>query len=116
MIDLDAALGVSPQMLQLRTQRAEVIASNIANVDTPNFKARDLVFSEVLAQSSVNAQHAEVKSELLYRVPTQKTRDGNTVELQHEQSIFAQNSMEYQQSLQFLKSKISGIQKAIDGK
>lgn len=114
MINLTDALGVMPAMIKLRAERAEVIASNIANVDTPNYKAKDIQFSSVL--SANGGQAATIDAQTMYRVPTQRTRDGNTVELQHEQANFAKNSMEYQQSLQFLKSKISGIQKAIDGK
>ncbi len=115
LIDIDTALGVSPAMLQLRANRAEVIASNIANVDTPNYKAKDMKFTAVmnhLESSSIS----RIESDVLYRVPFQKSRDGNTVELQNEQSKFAQNAMEYQQSLQFFKSKISGLEKAINGK
>lgn len=115
MIDIDTALGVSPAMLQLRADRAEVIASNIANVDTPNYKARDMKFTAVMNQLE-SSSISRIESDVLYRVPFQKSRDGNTVELQNEQSKFAQNAMEYQQSLQFFKSKISGLEKAINGK
>lgn len=115
MIDIEAALGVSPTMLQLRAQRAEVIASNIAHVDTPNYKAKDIKFTAVM-NSLDSGSVSRVESDVLYRIPFQKSRDGNTVELQNEQSNFAQNAMEYQQSLQFFKSKISGLEKAINGK
>lgn len=113
MINLDNALGVHPMMLQYRTERTQVLASNIANADTPNYKAQDLSFNAVM--SNVSGQGYQVQTESMYRIPVQKSRDGNTVELQAEQAKFAQNSMEYYQSLQFLKSKVSGIKSAITG-
>ncbi|SDH13842.1 flagellar basal-body rod protein FlgB [Vibrio xiamenensis] len=114
MINLDDALGVHPMMLQYRTERTAVLASNIANVDTPNYKAKDLTFNAVM--SSVSSDRSlTLETDSLYRIPVQRTRDGNTVELHSEQARFAQNSMEYQQSLQFLKAKVSGLKRAIEG-
>lgn len=112
MINLDNALGIHPDILKYRMERTSVLATNIANVDTPNYQAKDLSFDYVLN----NAGRNEVSSTVMYRIPTQRTRDGNTVELQSEQTRFAQNAMEYQQSLQFLKQKISGLRTAIEGK
>ncbi len=114
MINLDNALGVHPMMLQYRTERTQVLASNIANADTPNYKAMDISFNSVMSDVS-GQKNYQIQTESLYRVPMQKSRDGNTVELQSEQAKFAQNSMEYYQSLQFLKSKVSGLKTAING-
>ncbi len=114
MVNLDDALGIHPEMLNYRMQRTSVLASNIANVDTPNYKAKDLSFDVVMSGIG-NSQSLSISDQVMYRIPTQKTRDGNTVELQSEQTRFAQNAMEYQQSLQFLKQKISGLRTAIEG-
>ncbi len=115
MISLDDALGIHPSILQYRMERTSVLASNIANVDTPNYQAKDVAFEHVL--SKVDGRTFDtVDTQVMYRIPLQKTRDGNTVELQSEQTRFAQNAMEYQQSLQFLKQKISGLRSAIEGK
>ncbi len=116
MINLDEVLGVTPMMLAYRAERTQVLASNIANVDTPNYKARDLSFSTVMNSISDESKQPQLETQTLYRIPTQRSRDGNTVELQHEQAVFSENSMQYQQSLQFLKSRISGLKKAIDGR
>ncbi|EGQ9284373.1 flagellar basal body rod protein FlgB [Vibrio parahaemolyticus] len=107
-------LGVHPQLLQFRAQRAEVLASNIANVDTPNYKARELTFEHVL--SGVMGQSIDIGVTEKYRIPMQKSRDGNTVELYSEQARFAENTQRYNQSMQFMKSKIKGLQKAIEGR
>ncbi len=114
MIDLDSALGVHPMMLQYRTERTQVLASNIANADTPNYKAKDISFEAVMSGVGMQSQ-TTIQTQEMYRIPVQRSRDGNTVELQAEQAKFAQNSMEYYQSLQFLKSKVSGIKSALTG-
>ncbi len=110
----DDVLGIHPQMLQFRAQRAAVLASNIANVDTPNYKARDVTFEQVYL--SVNDGAGRIDTQDKYRVPMQRSRDGNTVELHSEQARFAENSQRYEQSMQFLKSKVRGLKSAIEGK
>ncbi|MGR5167205.1 flagellar basal body protein [Vibrio astriarenae] len=114
MIHLDQVLGIHPQMVKYRIERAAVLSSNIANVDTPNFKAQDLQFDAVMRGVGTAKSH-DISQTLQYRIPTQRSRDGNTVELEAEQARFAQNVMDYHQSLAFLQSKVSGIQKAIKG-
>lgn len=114
-ISFDKALGVHPQALQLRLTRAELLSTNLANVDTPNFKAKDIDFAAQMQrsnQSLFSAAGAEVK----YRLPYQPSADGNTVALDVEQAAFAKNSMDYQMSLTFLKMKFSGLRAAIEGK
>ncbi|WP_288821511.1 flagellar basal body rod protein FlgB [uncultured Leclercia sp.] len=114
-ISFDRALGVHPQALQLRLSRAELLSANLANVDTPNFKAKDIDFAAEMQRSNqpfATGQGAQVK----YRLPYQSSKDGNTVELHVEQGEFAKNSMDYQMSLMFLKMKFSGLKSAIEGK
>lgn len=114
-ISFDRALGVHPQALQLRLTRAELLSTNLANVDTPNFKAKDIDFAAQMQranQAFVFGSPLQVK----YRLPYQPSADGNTVELNVEQAAFAQNTMDYQTSLTFLKMKFSGLKAAIEGK
>ncbi|GGC78366.1 flagellar basal body rod protein FlgB [Marinobacter halophilus] len=129
-ITFDRALGIHEHALQARVQRAEVLANNLANADTPGFKARDIDFQAMMqqAQESVSGMsmnrthhgHMDTSSpgsngELLYRTPHQPSIDGNTVDAQEEQSRFMRNAMDYQASFQFLSSKFSGLTKAIKG-
>lgn len=116
------ALGVHPFALQLRLERAEIIAGNLANVDTPGFLARDIDYQQILQQVESGIQVGqgrpalpELGHELLYRVPYQAAADGNTAELNVEQAKFAGNSMDFQTSFTFLNMKISGLHKAIRG-
>jgi flagellar basal-body rod protein FlgB len=128
-INFDKAFGIHPQGLQVRAQRAEIIASNIANADTPGYKAKGMDFKSALAQAAskqqtgmtrTNEKHFDVRMELNngvgYRVPDQPdTGDGNTVDVQVERNLYLKNSMEYQASLQFLNGRIKGLKKAITG-
>lgn len=109
---LDNALGIHPQMLQFHSARTQVLANNLANADTPNYKAQDLTFSATF--DSVNELH--LSQETLFRMPFQRSENGNTVELGVEQAKFAENTMNYQTSLTFLKMKISGLKSAIEGR
>lgn len=118
----DKALGVHPFAMQLRIDRAEVIASNLANVDTPGFKARDVDYQQILGDVAANMEHNRgvgfagiSANELMYRVPYQASSDGNTVELNVEQAKFSNNSMDFQTSMTFLNMKISGLHKVIKG-
>ena len=131
-INFDKALGVHQYTLGIRAERAEVISSNIANADTPHYKARDVDFSAALnvAKSQQQQRNSLEMSEdgqsfgmaqltgqyVKFRVPNQPdTGDGNTVDIQEEQSAFMQNALEYQMSLGFLDSKFSGMKKALRG-
>lgn len=119
----DKALGVHPFSLQLRTDRAEIIAGNLANVDTPGFKARDINYKQIMQDLAYNIEQgqsrpyaaAETGHQLLYRTPYQVSADGNTSELNIEQANFAANSMDFQTSLTFLNMKLSGLRSAIKG-
>ncbi|MCU4676437.1 flagellar basal body rod protein FlgB [Catenovulum sp. 2E275] len=128
-ISFEKAFGVHPQALKLRTERSEVLASNIANADTPGYKARDFDFKQALSGANrqyttslerTNDKHIAVSSQmndgLQYRTPDQPdTGDGNTVDLQAERNEFLQNQLRFNASVQFMSDKIKGLQKAIKG-
>lgn len=128
-ISLDKAFSIFPQGMQIRAQRAELIASNIANADTPGYKAKGIDFQSAMAQAvsqqnsgmtRTHEKHLDVRMELNngidFRIPNQPdTGDGNTVDVQVERNLYLQNSMEYQASLQFLTGTIKGLRKAITG-
>ncbi|MCE2595611.1 flagellar basal body rod protein FlgB [Motilimonas cestriensis] len=128
-INFEKALGIHQYTLGIRSKRSEMLASNIANADTPNYKARDISFSDALAAAKsgnqfslekTNTRHFTMQSDLQpgikFRQPNQPdTGDGNTVDVQVERNQFMQNSMEYQASLSFLNSKIASLRKAIKG-
>lgn len=116
-IRIDDALGVHAQTLNLRVQRSEILAANLANEDTPGFQARDIDFSgEMRRLESGSSPNPGLASELLYRVPTQPSLDGNTVELSVEQAAFSKNAMDFQTSLTFLNMKFRGLKQAIEGR
>lgn len=128
-ISFDSALGVHPQALSLRSQRAEILASNLANADTPGYKAKDIDFKSIMANASeqsgtslrrTHANHIQVGSatgtaETVYRVPNQSSLDGNTVDGQLEKSAFAENALRYQASLTFISGKFKGMMAALKG-
>ena len=114
-ITFDKALGVHPQAVALRLSRAELLSANLANVDTPDFQAKDIDFAAEMQRSSLNFS-TNNSAELKYRVPYQPASDGNTVALDVEQAEFSKNALDYQTSLAFLNMKFVGLKKAIDGK
>lgn len=116
-IRIDDALGIHAHTLNLRVQRSEILASNLANEDTPGFQARDIDFSaEMRRLESGFSTTPGVATELLYRVPTQPSLDGNTVELSVEQAAFSKNAMDFQTTLTFLNMKFRGLKQAIEGR
>jgi len=118
-ITFENALGVHPEALNFRVQRTKVLASNLANVDTPGYLAKDLSFTTVMNHTfagNVNKPTAKLVVETQYSVPYQNSKDGNTVELGVEQAKFTQNNMDFQTSLTFLNMKFSGLAKAIEGR
>lgn len=126
-INFSNALGIHDNAMQLRAKRAEVLANNLANADTPGFKARDFDFqkilreqapSESLAMKATNAGHlvgASSSNDLKYRTPSQPSIDGNTVDTQIEQALFARNSLDYNASFEFLSGKFKGLKGALRG-
>lgn len=123
-ISMDEALGVHQYALGVRSERARILASNLANIDTPNFKAKDIDFKDALkridntlkTEGSVDSSRLDLSSSVKYRIPMQVSLDGNTAELHMEQAAFSQNAMDFQTSLTFLKMKFSGLRTAIEGK
>lgn len=133
MIDkLDAALRFHQEALNLRARRQEVLSSNIAHADTPNYKARDFDFSASLTQAVERGRQSQSMSltttssrhlageatvmndaELLYRVPTQSSIDGNTVEMDVERINFADNAVRYESNLTVLSAQIKSMLSAI---
>jgi flagellar basal-body rod protein FlgB len=135
--DLDSYLGVHQPALRLREQRTELLARNLANADTPGYKAQDLDFRAALthaegeqspgAMRATQAGHIGVPEGgavlapgstsdfLKFRTPLAPSLDGNTVDAQLEQAAFAENAVRYQATLQFLSSKFRGLMTAITG-
>ena len=120
-------LGFHASALQLRSRRNEMLASNIANAATPNFKARDLDLDTELKrinkigniQTTNNSHFASIQKRIgkdsVFRLPIHPSLDGNTVEMAVEQMQFSENVMRYQTTLSFLNNKISGLRSAIKG-
>lgn len=131
-ISLDNVFGIHTQALSLYGQRSTVLAANMANADTPNFKARDIDFKSILSRAAeknadstkmaaTRAGHFGMTSndgivaERLYRQPDQPSLDGNTVEVQKEQAAFADNSMRYMATLRFITGRVQGMMTALRG-
>jgi flagellar basal-body rod protein FlgB len=123
---IDNAMGVHAQALGLRSKRMEVLARNIANADTPHYKAKDIDFRSVLKQSredALNSTHnlhmkiamEEDSSGEKYRMPFNASFDGNTVEMNVEQAKFGQVAADYQTTLNILENRVSGIRRALRG-
>jgi flagellar basal-body rod protein FlgB len=129
---LDAALRFDQEALGLRARRQEVIASNIANADTPGYKARDFDFAGALSRAAAEGRQprgAELAStssrhvhgsvvatsdpEMLFRSPSQSSLDGNTVEMDAERASFADNALRYEAGLTVISSKLKSIQAAL---
>jgi flagellar basal-body rod protein FlgB len=130
--NIDSYLGVHAAALTLRSQRTEVLAANLANADTPGFRARDIDFKNALAAAggagsgvslaTTRAGHIGAAGvngtpspELKYRVPLAPALDGNTVDAQIEQAAFAENTVRYQATLSFISSKFRALMTAITG-
>ena len=133
-LNLDAYLGVDPLALKLQGQRMEVLAKNLANVDTPNYKAQDIDFRTALAQAgspgaslpmatttsghignTASTGDVDLSASLKYRVPLAPALDGNTVDAQMEQAAFADNTVRYQATLTFVTGALKDLMTAITG-
>lgn len=137
--DIDSAFGIHAQAMQLRSRRAGLLAANLANADTPGYKARDIDFKATLQEAAglASAPRQRVAHPQLrvtdprhiagsraagpiggppaYRVPEQPALDGNTVEPQVEKAAYMENAVSYQISLHFLDRKVRGLLAAIKG-
>jgi flagellar basal-body rod protein FlgB len=128
-INFDKTFELHSTSLNVRAQRAEIIAANIANADTPSYKAKGLDFKKAMTQANVeqrygmvstHEKHFNISNErnhgMAYRVPKQPdTGDGNSVDVQTERSLYLKNSMAYQASLQFLTGRIKALKNVITG-
>lgn len=129
MISVNDYLSVHAKAVKFRSQRAQILASNVVNADTPGFKPSDISFKSVLnnslskSQNSVpvtNERHIPVgnsnsNATSFYRAVDHNTLDKNSVDSEYERAQFTDNAIRYQVSLQFLNSKISGLIRAIRG-
>lgn len=124
---MEPIFGIHESALLFRARRMDVLAANLANVDTPNYKARDMEFSRAMESAAgqgrlvtTHARHmrgaaAATPDDLMYRQPYQPSLDGNTVESDLELARFAENSVAYQASLLFINGRISSLRSAISG-
>lgn len=128
-ISFDNALGIHQHTVGVRSERAEMLATNIAQANTPGYKAKGMDFQKALQSAASKASmglsrtdgrhinaSTRVAGEIQYRVPTQPdTGDGNTVDVDLERNLFMQNQLRHQASLEFLGSKFKNLTKAIKG-
>lgn len=121
---MDSILGVHEAALLFRARRMDVLAANLANADTPGYKARDMEFGSVLADQArltttdprhIAAAPSTADTELKYRIPHQPSLDGNTVEADLELARYAENAVSYQASLLFANNRISSLRAALAG-
>jgi flagellar basal-body rod protein FlgB len=117
---IDKALAFDSKMLSVRGYRQQILASNIANADTPNYKAMDIDFSQMLthamgsiSMSRTDGSHLDPKGgnpvaglKPMYRTAVQPSIDGNTVDSDVEQAQFSENALQYMSTLQFMNGKI----------
>lgn len=131
---LDSELGFQQTAISLLNKRQNILASNVANADTPGYLARDIDFSSQLKAAVsrthskagpltltlTSGQHIAAKAsaiddpELLYRIPDQPSADGNTVDMDRERSNFVDNSVKYQSGLTILGTQIKNMMSAIN--
>lgn len=131
-ISFEKAFSIHDDAMILRARRSSILASNIANADTPNYKARDIDFKAVmrtmqkpqagdkLMLASTHRNHlsmpnTKIDATIQYRNPLHASLDGNTVDSHVEQSKFAENALQYQTSFTFLNGRIKGIVNALKG-
>lgn len=123
---LTSYFGVSAVAMPLRDQRMKLIASNLANADTPNYKATDIAFDDVLRQTAgaaaplqtTDARHMNglnLQPQLFERTPLQPSLDGNTVDPDIERAAYGRAALEYRASLSFVESKTRTLMTAITG-
>lgn len=130
MPNLDTAFGIHELALKLRSQRTEMLSSNLANADTPGYKARDIDFKSALSAAYegkqpglrlTNTRHMATPgslpggTEAQYRIPNAPSIDGNTVDPQLEKAAFMENAINYQATLTFIDGKMKALKKALGG-
>ena len=123
---LDNILGPQAQTLALRARRANVLAANIANADTPRYLARDVDFKSALEEAggtaplrATDARHfsssRSAQEGLAYRTPQQPSADGNTVDIHGEKARFTENALGYMTDLSFLDGRVKKLIRAFRG-
>ena len=123
---LDKLFGIHESALQLKAKRVEVLSQNIANADTPGYKARDIDFRDALrtelGYGSVTTTHQRHFPTLsgsnaneVYRIPYNTSVDGNTVEIGLEQARFGKAASDYQATLDFLQGRVTSFKRALKG-
>lgn len=130
-ISFERAFSVHDDALLLRGKRSSILAANIANADTPNYKARDIEFADMLRKAGgqqsdrvvlasthrnhIAPQPGRLQPALLYRNPLHPSLDGNSVDSHVEQTKFSENALMFQTSFTFLNRKVQGLMKALKG-
>lgn len=131
-INFDKAFGIHDKALLLFERRTQLLSENIANADTPGYKARDIDFDKVLQKAQGLNQGQKLKmqathkghidpsqpafaEDVQFREVEQSAADGNTVDVQKEKAAFAENSMRYQTTMHILSKRISGLKNAFRG-
>jgi flagellar basal-body rod protein FlgB len=128
-LDINTVFAPHERVLTASSRRMELLAANLANADTPNYKARDIDFRAAMQAAEVGSSVALAAPrkghigatapgnapETLYRVPDQPSLDGNTVDAQKESAAVAETATRYQASLTFLDQRIRGLRMAITG-
>ncbi|MFI3221866.1 MAG: flagellar basal body rod protein FlgB [Methylococcaceae bacterium] len=130
---LDDVFAFNENALRLRGQRQQLLASNIANADTPNYKAKDMDFGKAmhsalahgrsasvapLTQTNSGHLSAQLSAQLpntFMRKPTQNNLDGNTVDMDVERNNFLENSMHYEADVNFTQNEIKGLLAVLQG-
>lgn len=130
---IDEMLRFQQTALNLRAARQELIASNIANADTPNYKAKDIDFASAL-QGALSGNTAKLPlsatatshlagdsgdrvmgAPVQYRAALQPSADGNTVDMDVERAQFADNALRYEASLKFISDEVKDVLTALQG-
>lgn len=129
---LTDGMDFNAQALMLRAERQRLLASNIANADTPGYVSRDFNFAQALREAtgaaqtigtaqpkssdySASATQARVQRNLLYALPSQTNLDGNTVDMDRERASFAENAVKYESTLRFVNGQVKTMLDAIKG-
>jgi flagellar basal-body rod protein FlgB len=127
-INFDKAFGIHDKALLLFERRTQLLSENIANADTPGYKARDIDFDKVLQNTQsqslkmqathkghIDPSQQAFAEDVQYRKVEQSAADGNTVDVQKEKAAFAENSMRYQTTMHILSRRISGLKNTFRG-
>ena len=130
-LNFDNILGPHETALNMQARRAQILGANLANADTPGYKAKDIDFKSVLAEAGngnissssmrvTNAKHIEPEgyvfgAEMMYRIPMQASLDGNSVESQVEMAEFSENAMRYMMSLRIVNGRFNKMLTAFRG-